>query len=306
MRSGPPADLVPTVEPIQFAIFPYQPEQVVAGTGVDLRTQAATAINLPILSAAGRNPTVQIVILSGSANWTQTRERQSHQGVQTGAATPPSGGLVPGGGIAFYDEDLKVLVRGLGTLGKDAVEMQVFGAVPGSPVSAEGVVVEPVELVEEARQRLEGEIRKLAGRNPVMATLDAYCLDFLRQPPDMGTVFRVADQAIQQRFAPLTKVLQAGRRLYDQGLLNPDSDPEEYFHSIRQWALWAVQENLDQGSFGDAFLEHTRKNFEIASQPWTAEIEGLVRSLVPNRWQDIARILEEARSPSVSAQVGSE
>ena len=173
-------------------------------------------------------------------------------------------------------------------------------------VSAEGLVVEPVELGAAMKQRLEQEVRALAGRNPITATLDAYCLDFLRQPPDLGTVFRVADQELQQRFAPLRDVLRAGRRLYDAGLLNPDSDPEEYFHSIRQWALWSVQENLDAGSFGEAFLEHTRKNFETAGQPWTEEVEELVQGLVPNRWQDIARIVEEARSASEATGAGVE
>lgn len=187
-------------------------------------------------------------------------------------------------------------MRSLGTLGAGAIEMQVFGADPDQErVSAEGLVVEPVELDEAGKGRLEEEVEAIADANPITATLDAYCLDFLRQPPDLGTVFRIADRELQQRFTPLRDVLQAGRRLYDQGLLNPDSDPEEYFHSIRQWALWSVQENLDMGSFGDAFLEHTRKNFETAGQPWTGEVEELVKSLVPNRWRDIAAIVEEAR-----------
>jgi hypothetical protein len=308
MRSGPPADLVPTVEPIQFTIYPYQPNQVVTGTGVDLRTETAAAINFPILITAGKKPRVQIVILSGSASRTQTPDRPP-SGVQpSGAGLLPASELVPGGGdLLLYDPDLKVLVRGLGTLGKDAVEMQVFGADPATWVSADGLVVEPVELAEEARQRLEGEIRELASQSPITAKLDAYCLDFLREPPDLGTVFRVADQQVQHQFAPLAKVLQAGRRRYDQGLLSPDSDPEEYFHSIRQWALWSVQENLDMGSFGDVFLEHTRKNFETAGQPWTGEVEELVKSLVPNRWQDIAAIVEEARSVgAASARAGAE
>ncbi|HYO45112.1 MAG TPA: hypothetical protein VEY33_00250 [Gemmatimonadota bacterium] len=307
MKSGPAADLVPTVEPIEFTIFPYLPEQGV--TGVDLRTQTATGINFPITLSAGRDLKLQIVILSGPAIRTQTREPQSGQGQPTGTSLLGPEELVPGGGILFYDPDLKVFVQGLGTLGNDAVEMKIFGTDPGSPgqISAEGLVVEPVELTEEMKNRFEQELRSLAAQNPITAKLDAYCLDFLRQPPDLGTVFRVAGQEIQQQFAPLAKVLSAGQRLHEMGLLNPDSDPEEYFHSIRQWALWSVQESLDLGSFGDAFVEHTQKNFETAGQPWTEEVAGLVRSLVPNRWQDIAAIVEEARSSSeVSPEVGAE
>ena len=282
-----------TISPIDFYMFPV----------LDLSDQTYTAINFPVTLATGRDVRIQIVILSGPpAEEGTTRERRPgdpQPDRSTGTSWIGESDAVPGGGILFYEADPKVLVRSLGTLGGGAMEMQVFGAEPGQErISAEGLVVEPVELGAEMKQRLEQEVRALAGQNPITATLDAYCLDFLRQPPDAGTVFRIADQELQQRFAPLREVLQAGRKLHELGLLNPDSDPEEYFHSIRQWALWSVQENLDAGSFGDAFLEHTRKNFETAGQAWTEEIEGLVKGLVPNRWQDIARILEEARTPS--------
>jgi hypothetical protein len=278
---------------------------------LDLSDQNYTSINFPVTLATGRDVRIQIVILSGPAEEAgTTRERRPDDPQPAGSPTRTSWlgeEAVPGGGILFFAPDPQVLVRSLGTLGAEAMEMQVFGAEPGQErFSAEGLIVEPVELGESMKQRLEEEVRALAGRNPVTARLDAYCLDFLRQPPDLGTVFRVADQELQQRFAPLRDVLRAGRRLYDAGLLNPDSDPEEYFHSIRQWALWSVQENLDAGSFGEAFLEHTRKNFETAGQPWTEEVEELVQGLVPNRWQDIARIVEEARSASEATGAGVE
>jgi hypothetical protein len=279
------------------------------GPVLDLTDPTATAINIPVTLAANRDVRIQIVILAGppeDAGATRERGPSDPQPDRPGTRTSWLGDAeVPGGGIIVFDADPKVLVRSLGTLGSGAMELQVFGAEPGQErISAEGLVVEPVELGEAMKQRLEEEVRALAGRNPITATLDAYCLDFLRQPPDLGTVFRIADQELQQRYAPLRDVLQAGRRLQEMGLLNPDSDPEEYFHSIRQWALWSVQEDLDLGSFGEAFVEHTRKNFETAGQPWTGEIEGLVRSLVPNRWQDVARILEEARTPSPATEAG--
>jgi hypothetical protein len=286
-----------TISPIDFYMFPV----------LDLSAQTYTAINFPVTLATGRDVRIQIVILSGPpAEEGTTRERRPGDPPpdrsSTGTSWIGENAAVPGGGILFFEVDPKVLVRSLGTLGGGAMEMQVFGAEPGQErISAEGLVVEPVELGAAMKQRLEQEVRALAGQNPITASLDAYCLDFLRQPPDLGTVFRIADRELQQRFAPLRDVLQAGRKLHDLGLLNPDSDPEEYFHSIRQWALWSVQENLDAGSFGDAFIEHTRKNFETAGQPWTDEIEGLVKSLVPNRWQDIERIVEEARSSGAAA-----
>ena len=51
--------------------------------------------------------------------------------------------------------------------------------------------------------QLEQEVRGLASQSPITAQLDAYCLR-LPSPagPDLGTVFRIADQELQQRFAP--------------------------------------------------------------------------------------------------------
>jgi hypothetical protein len=279
-----------TISPIDFYMFPV----------LDLRAQTYAAINLPVTLATGRDVRIQIVILSGPREDSgATRERRpSGAGPAPGTRTSWQGGMeVPGGGILLHETDPKVFVRSLGTLGGGAMELQVFGTEPGQErLSGEGVIVEPVELDQSMKRRLEEEVRALAGQNPITAKLDAYCLDFLRQPPNLGTVFRIADREIQERFAPLRDVLQAGRRLHEAGLLNPDSDPEEYFHSIRQWALWSMQENLDRGKFEEAFLEHTRKNFESAGQAWTGEIESLVTGLVPNRWQDIVRVLDEARS----------
>ena len=287
-----------TISPIDFYMGPV----------LDLSDQTYTAVNFPVTLATGRDVRIQIVILSAPPETGATRERgpADPRPDRPGTRTSWRGGAdVPGGGILLFGADPKVLMRSLGSLGGGAMEMQVFGTDPGEEgISAEGLVVEPVELNAALRQQLEQEVQALAGQNPITATLDAYCLDFLRQPPNQGTVFRIADRALQERFAPLRDVLQAGRRLHDAGLLNPDSDPEEYFHSIRQWALWSAQEGLDLGGFEEAFLEHTQKNFETAGQPWTEEIEGLVKSLVPNRWQDVTRILDEARAqsePSVEA-----
>lgn len=46
--------------------------------------------------------------------------------------------------------------------------------------------------------------------------------------------------------------------------------------------------------FGEAFVERTRKNFEAARQPSTKPIQETVRTLVPHRWKDIERVLDEA------------
>ncbi len=158
-------------------------------------------------------------------------------------------------------------------------------------IATEGLVVEP--LKKEAQEQLRKRMAQLAARNPVTARLNAYCLEFLRRPPSANSMFRIADSELQQRFAPMRDVLKASRRLRDLGVLSPDSDPTEYFHSIRQWSFWTMESGFDERSFGTAFLERVKKNFEAARQPWNGQVEQTIRSLVPNRWKDVQKVLEE-------------
>ncbi len=240
------------------------------------------ALNPPEAQAAGRDPTVQLVFLDtrglGGAG----------SGSGQGSSRP-----VPGGGYVVVGPDGVVHLRSLGGLGAGAIEMTIGGPPPAS-LGGLALVAEPVELTEDAKRRLEADLRELSAAEPVTARIDAYCLEFLRRPPEPGTVFRLAGPELQARFAALGDVLDAGRRLRDAGLLNPDSDPDEYYHSVRQWALWTVREGLDVEAFGDAFVEDVRSNFEEAGEPWTGEVESLLRELVPGRWSDIQRIVREA------------
>jgi hypothetical protein len=182
-----------------------------------------------------------------------------------------------------------------GTLGGSAMDLQVYSP-EGQPAQLQGgaVVLEPVMLSESNLQDVERELEDVGGETPAIdIPIDVYCLEFLRQPPSPETVFRIAGPELQKRFESLAKVVDAGRKLNELGLLNPDSDPSQYFHSTMQWALWSQLEGLDLGSFGEAFLEETKKNFATAGQDWTGRIEEAVRQLIPNRWSDIERILAE-------------
>ena len=38
-------------------------------------------------------------------------------------------------------------------------------------------------------------------------------------------------------------------------------------------------------------VERTKKNFDAAKQPWTDQVEEIVRGLIPNRWSNIERVL---------------
>jgi hypothetical protein len=100
----------------------------------------------------------------------------------------------------------------------------------------------------------------------------------------------------------MRRILQASRKLQDLGLLHPDSDPTEYFHSIRQWALWTRENDFDASSFEKVFVDRTEKNFTASRRAWTKDIEKLVRELVPNRWEDIQNVLEESTTLLDSAR----
>ena len=136
---------------------------------------------------------------------------------------------------------------------------------------------------------------RLAGAQlPAKIDLSGYCLDFLKLPPLAGQVLRFAGPEAQKRFGPMKKVLTAANSLMEKGLLKPDTNPASYADSIKQWALWTVDQKFDDKKFGEAFLGHTKKNVEAAGQKWTRQIEDVVRQRTPNRWQDIVQILKGA------------
>jgi hypothetical protein len=136
-----------------------------------------------------------------------------------------------------------------------------------------------------------------ASANVVRVVLDAYCLELARSVPTEGMVFRIADRAAQEANAPVRAILASSCALRDVEALRPASDPSAYFHSIRQWAIWVDENRLDKAGFEDALVEHARRNFVAAGRTWSEEVAAQVRGLVPNRWNDVAAILEGAGRP---------
>jgi len=155
-----------------------------------------------------------------------------------------------------------------------------------------GLVVEP--LNEQAQQIVREQLEQALPRNPLSAQLNAYCLEFLRLPPLAEQMFQLAPRDAQEQFAPTRDVLEAAEQLNDMGLLPADSDPEAYFHSITQWAVWTEQQGFDEAAFTDAFVDHTREQVEAAGNQWTDQFDEVLRGAAPARWQNITRILETA------------
>jgi hypothetical protein len=156
------------------------------------------------------------------------------------------------------------------------------------------LVLEPVRITPGAQTRITQVVQGLVDAGGRPEIVDAYCLEFLRKPPAAGTVLRIAAPALQQQYARHAKLLDAALRLKDLGKLAPDSDPADYFHAIRQWAVWTLEERFDARRFADAFIEVTKRNYQAAGTPWTAEVERAFRALTPNRWTDVQAVLKEA------------
>ena len=155
--------------------------------------------------------------------------------------------------------------------------------------------VEPI--AQQAQERVQQAFGRLAKAAPVNVDLFGYCVEFLKAPPSPNQIFRLAPKAVQDKFAPMSKVLQAAARIQKEGLLNPDSNPATYTDAIKQWALWTVEQNLNESRFTQAFLGHTKKNVEAAGQQWPKDGDATVRKVAPNRWRDIAKILSGAGLP---------
>lgn len=192
---------------------------------------------------------------------------------------------------------VQMLLTSLGQSTGEAFDLQIFNT-GGRPfkLAADALVVEP--LKDEAKKQAQGAVQRLmSSASPVTAKVNGYCMEMLKAPPTLGTVFRIASPELQQRFEPMRKIMDASRRVQQLGQLRPDSNPDGYFHAIRQWAMWTVQEKLNEKTFGNAFLEHTRKLVTANKQPWTKQAEDAIKQATPNRWNDIQRVLTLAGVP---------
>ena len=155
--------------------------------------------------------------------------------------------------------------------------------------------VEPIK--QQAQQRVQQAFTRLARAAAAKLELNAYCVEFLKLPPRPNTLLRVAPRAVQQKYASMSKVLQSAYRVEQAGLLRPDSNPAAYADAIKQWAVWSVEQNLNESRFTQAFLGHTKKNVEAAGQQWPKDGDAMIRKVSPNRWRDIVQVLRGAGVP---------
>jgi hypothetical protein len=188
---------------------------------------------------------------------------------------------------------VKLFFTSLGRSSGESVRMTVVndGNVPAR-IALGAVVLEPVEKWTE--RDVQRELKKLSGRSQVTVNVEAYCLDFGKPPPAAGMVMRLADASKQAKVAPLARIGEAARRLYEKGALNREADSKKYVQNVLQWVIWTQEQRFDEQGFRRAFVEHAQKNIAGAGRKWTRELEQAVTAMTPQRWADIQAILREA------------
>lgn len=210
----------------------------------------------------------------------------------TGGST---GGVIEMFLVNHGDEDLRIRTEGLvlepvdvddpddprGARIEQIIEAATSGKTVPSPMPAGGGTA--LSLPPEWR-----------GARVVRVVVDAYCLEFERTVPGAGEVFQLADRETQETHAPARSIVSASRALHQAGRLQPDTDPEDYYHSITQWAIWVNENSLDRAGFERDFVVHARRNVEAARQEWNDRVEAVVRSLMPGRWDDVTMVLRAA------------
>jgi hypothetical protein len=140
------------------------------------------------------------------------------------------------------------------------------------------------------------------GKKLVSHKLNAYCVDYAKDPPESEAIYRVAAPEIQEQYRPIRAVMRAGRELAAAGKFHPDSDATAYNIAIRQYAIWTKLENWNEEKFGEVFLEKTRKIAVDSKVGWDKEMDQALRALIPGRWRDISMVLAEARTLEASSQ----
>ncbi|MGH7582295.1 MAG: hypothetical protein ACREL5_03605, partial [Gemmatimonadales bacterium] len=200
-------------------------------------------------------------------------------------ATAPSGAAAP---VEMY-----LLARG-GSTGPVVQLFAINGSGQPLQLDPRAVILEPVAITPAIQSRVTGSLQQFVAAGGAVTTVNAYCLELLRQPPAAGTLLRIAGADVAAPFAKYRTLLDAARRLRDGGLLHPDSDPLEYFHAMRQWSIWTVAQHFNERQFTDEFVKLTRHNVEATGQGWSSDMEAGVRKLAPNRWSDVQQVIREA------------
>jgi len=206
------------------------------------------------------------------------------------------------GGLAVTDDEIEAAIANGGA----AVVITADGGSTGQifdtrflnfgkPGLYEGDAIVEVLTPEEADGVRAVLLDALSAANNVSnVPATGYCAEKDMAVPGNGTLFRFASAGKSAEFDYARIILVAARQVEAAGLLNPDSDPVDYTHSIRQWAIWTFEQKYDFDGFGNAFVGEIRKAIEAERDDiqWNETFDSAVRDLVPNRWNDINQVLD--------------
>jgi hypothetical protein len=170
----------------------------------------------------------------------------------------------------------------------DTFRLRIVGGpgITGRLVAPDGLVLEPlsIKMPEPSTVATDMMVRNLPG----------FSVDVSKIAPPAGTMYRVADARQQDRLKPLRQIVRAADNLAAARGLHPDSDPAEYMDFVKQYAIWTALERWDLRTFGEQFTARTKKHLETLKRPWTRDVEGQIRGLVPGRWADVQAVVNEA------------
>lgn len=256
-------------------------------------------IEVPGLQAVDAEPGDPPSIRSlWAALW--TRGRESFARGFSARRRAPEVWLYPrrGGGQVTRATRVHAYLSSLGRSHGEAFEIQIINDGPEPiRIGGDGIVVQPVRQGPD--KVLRAELQQIATRSAgaVKARANAYCLEFKVNPPEQGTLFEAADESAQKKYTAAREILRASRRLQQDGELEPDSDPAEYFHSIRQWAIWTHEQSFTLPKYTAALIDRTKKSAQALRVQFTREMENALKAAVPHRWSEIVKILRAAGQP---------
>ncbi|MFZ0820626.1 MAG: hypothetical protein WAM91_11195 [Candidatus Acidiferrales bacterium] len=140
------------------------------------------------------------------------------------------------------------------------------------------------------------------GANLVKQPLNGFCLEFDKQPPAEGTMYRIADEETQQKYSSLRYLSGAGAQMKQKNMFHPDSNPAAYDDAIMQYAAWVKLNGWTLVQFIQHFIERTKKNADAMKVKWTSEMEATLRNAAPGRWRDISEMVQEAQDLEKAAE----
>jgi len=151
-------------------------------------------------------------------------------------------------------------------------------------------------IIEAIKPGVTQPLEASAGDAVVKGPLNGFCLEFHKPPPAPGTLYRIADQATQQKYASLRYLDMAAARMSEKNEFHPDSNPEDYKNSIFQYAVWSELEGWGQEEFTQHFVERVKENVQAKNVQWTKEMENQLLAAAPGRWRDISEMRNQAQA----------